>query len=304
MTDVTPLVRETAAETTGPVAVLGVGAMGGAVAMRLVQMGYRVSVYDINQATARKVKGARIATTIRDAVTGCVFVLTCLPTGSVLRSIAVGDGGLVESCSELTTVIDLSTVSPEDSVFVRDQLQMAKVSFLDVPLGRTTEDARKGNALAMIGGDEAVVASAMTVIRAFASECIYCGPTPSGTQMKLLNNITALGVLFISIEIIEAAGRLGMDQKLVRDVLLKTNARNGHMETTIRDKVFANDYSLGFRGELALKDANLALAVLHGVGLFGNILDHVPEAVNSLVDSGFGAEDVCAYAKFLRRTTV
>jgi 3-hydroxyisobutyrate dehydrogenase-like beta-hydroxyacid dehydrogenase len=116
------------------VAVLGLGAMGRAIAARLLDAGHDVRVW--NRTTGRDEElvaaGARRADTPADAVGGAEVVITMVTDGAALEQVLFGDDGAASAISRNATLIDMSTVGPSAIVSVAERL--APVSVLDAPV--------------------------------------------------------------------------------------------------------------------------------------------------------------------------
>lgn len=283
---------------TERVALVGAGALGGAVAERLLATDYNLHAFDPDPAIRAQPRLSRVkwGTSIGRTVAGCGIVLTCLPDGPTVEQVMeelalhVQAGGVV---------VDLSTVLPATSRGAASKLATRGIDFVDAPVGRTTEHARRGEALALLGGKPDVVARSRAVVDAYASDVIYCGPTGAGSTAKLLNNILALSVLFGTLEVLNAAEACGIERDLMVRVLSMTNARNGHLETTVREKVLVGDFAPGFAARLGLKDARLGMTLLSGVGAPVFVGMGALSGAEAMVASGRGEEDVCGYYSML-----
>ena len=133
----------TEVQASETVAIIGAGAMGGAIARRLADVGCSVRAYDPNEAQVAALRSYNVVSTrsIAEVVEGVRFVITCLPNGTVLRSVV---GEIVSSLSRHTVekplVLDCSTVAPSESFAAYSELRSIGVDFVDMPVGRTTDD--------------------------------------------------------------------------------------------------------------------------------------------------------------------
>lgn len=283
---------------TERVALVGAGALGGAVAERLSAVGYEVHAFDPDPKvrTRSGLGGVEWGSSIESAIAECRVVLTCLPDGRAVEEVTEELAGHAQAG---TVVVDLSTVLPSTSREAASKLARREIDFVDAPVGRTTEHARRGQALALLGGKPEVVGKVRGLVDAYASDVIYCGLAGAGSTAKLLNNILALSVLFGTLEVLNAAEACGLDRELMASVLGMTNARNGHLETTVREKVLVGDFAPGFAARLGLKDARLAMILLSSVGAPVFVGLGALSGAEAMVASGRGEQDVCGYYAML-----
>lgn len=295
--------REAEQQISNCLAVVGVGAMGGAVARRLCRVGYSVSVFDLDTARSREIAGddMRVASSASDAASDADLIVTCLPDGTSLVSAILGLDGVSSSARAGSIVLDLSTVLPEESQLIASELAGRDVGFVDCPVARTTDHALRGELVAMLGGAPDAIAAVRPVVEQLATDVIECGPVGSGTTMKLINNLCAMSVLLVTIEAVAAGELAGITREVVVEVLSSTGVRNGHLLTTIPDRVFRGEYAPGFRTTLAQKDVRQALEYLGRVGADVRVSSGSLAAITQLAGTGARNLDVSSYYEMVSR---
>lgn len=287
-------------QSTIRVGFIGLGLMGGAIAERLAVQGFPSTVHDVSksQMSAMEHFGAAAASSLQNVAEEADVICICVPNGQIMRQI-VTDPDFVHALRPGTAVLDFSTVSPSDSRFAAEYLSSRDVTFTDVPIGRTPDHARRGELLIMAGAKEPSNDAAGEVLRALSTEIFYCGGPGLGTAMKLVNNLCNQTILFVTLEAINMAISSGLEQDLAYEVLTRTNANNGHLQTTVPARAFADSYDGGFKLNLARKDIALAIEAANSVGVAVPISASSLQAATLAINSGKGNLDSSAYYQWL-----
>src|SRR6478752_10713620 len=107
---------------------IGLGAMGGRMASRLLERGRPVLAYDTDPAAIATLseRGAQPCSSIAELAGRAPTVLLSLPTPEVVRAVALAPGGLLEG-SAIRTCVDLSTTGPAVSHEVAEGLAAAGI---------------------------------------------------------------------------------------------------------------------------------------------------------------------------------
>jgi 4-hydroxybutyrate dehydrogenase/sulfolactaldehyde 3-reductase len=240
------------------VAFLGLGTMGGPMALNLIRKGHELAVYDIAaKSVARFEKeGCRIAADPRDAAQGAEAVITVLPTSRQVRETALAAAPAMPAG---TLFIDMSTGSAADSVGLGRELAARGIAMLDAPVGRTPADAERGALLVMVGGREEDVERARPLFEAMADTIHYMGPPGSGIRTKLVNNYISMVDMLLVAEALTLARKCGLDRDKVVQVIRGTVAGKGQINVNYPKKVLAGDITPDFPLRMGLKDIGLAL---------------------------------------------
>jgi 3-hydroxyisobutyrate dehydrogenase-like beta-hydroxyacid dehydrogenase len=239
---------------------IGIGSMGRPIARRLLQAGYKVSVYDRDRAKVAALagSGATVAESMAELASTVDVILSCLPNDDAVRSVYTGSNGVFAHMRPGSGVIEMSTVNPETS---RELFKLGSergVSVLDVPISGSTPAAEQGTLTLFGGGNEKIFHNAEPIFRALAQQYFYLGPSGSGTTMKLVVN-TLLGVGMQAIaEAVALGQKAGLNRDRLFDVLSHTAviapAHVGKLARAAR-----NDYTPQFAIRLMNKDFRLIL---------------------------------------------
>ena len=239
---------------------IGIGSMGRPIARRLLQAGYKVSVYNRDRTKAEALVGdsAVVANSIAELASNTDVILSCLANDDAVRNVYAGTEGVFANVRPGTVVIEMSTVNPETSRELYKLGAARAVSVLDVPISGSTPAAEQGTLTLFGGGDEKIFHNAEPIFRAIARQYFYLGPSGSGTTMKLVAN-TLLGIGMQAIaEAVALGQKAGLNRHRLFDVLSHTAViAPAHIGKLTR--AAANDYSAQFALRLMNKDFRLIL---------------------------------------------
>ena len=239
---------------------IGIGSMGRPIARRLLQAGYKVSVYNRDRAKAEALagSGATVKESVAELASAADVILSCLANDDAVRSVYAGPEGVFANVHPGTVVIEMSTVNPEISQELYKLGSARAVSVLDVPISGSTPAAEQGTLTLFGGGDEKIFHNAEPIFRAVAHQYFYLGPSGSGTTMKLVvNALLGVGMQAIA-EAVTLGQKAGLNRDRLFDVLSHTAviapAHAGKLA-----KVARNDYTPQFAIGLMNKDFRLIL---------------------------------------------
>jgi 3-hydroxyisobutyrate dehydrogenase-like beta-hydroxyacid dehydrogenase len=197
----------------GPVAVIGLGIMGGAIAANLVRAGHPVRGFDLDAArvAAARDAGVAITTSATQCAAGCRVILASLPSDRALDSTV--DALLAQRASLAgdAVLVELSTLSPEAKSRSEARLAAAGVAMLDCPISGTGAQAVTGDLVLYSSGDEAAVRRCEPVLRAFSRAVHYVGAFGNGMRLKLVANLLVAVHNVATAEAIALAKRAGLD---------------------------------------------------------------------------------------------
>lgn len=239
---------------------IGLGNMGSRIAQRLLDHGYRLEVYDRNFAKAEGIaaKGAVVAKNILELARSADVLLSCLTNDEAVRSVFLEPAGVLGGARPGTTVLEMSTISPETSRELHRLSARKGIDVLDVAISGSTPAAEQGMLTLLVGGNEDLFRAVEPIFRSVARQHFLLGGPGSGTAMKLVvNTLLGLGMQAIA-EAVVLGEKTGLDRKRLLEVLSKTAVvAPAHVGKLAR--IAINDYSPQFPLSLMNKDFQLIL---------------------------------------------
>jgi 3-hydroxyisobutyrate dehydrogenase len=237
---------------------IGLGNMGAPMAANLVAAGHQVIGFDL---AAAMPEGVRKADSVMDAVKGCEAVITMLPNGDILQSVA---SDILEVMDKKAVFIDCSTVDVESARAVADAATALGLLAVDAPVSGGIGGAAAGTLTFMAGGSPEAFARAAPLFEIMGQKAVHCGESGSGQAAKICNNMI-LGVTMIATcEAFALADKLGLDRQKMFDVVSTSSGSSWSMNAYcpapgVGPKSPAdNGYKPGFAADLMLKDLRLS----------------------------------------------
>jgi len=274
--------------------VIGLGAMGGHMAMNLHKAGKLHAVWNRTRSKAEDFSAGtdiKTADTPQQLAGECdLIVLSVARDEDVLEMVRA----VSESIRPESVVVDTSTVSSETARRAAAMLVERKAHFLDCPVSGGVEGARTGALAMMAGGDVAVLDRVRPVLSAIAANIAYIGPSGSGQACKAVNQLMAAGINQAVTESLAFGQALELDMDRVIDIISTGAAGNWFLDHRGKS-MLAGSYRPGFKLSLHHKDLCICQAMLKTVSnshlpLIEMTLDHY----RRLMDAGYGDEDISA----------
>jgi 3-hydroxyisobutyrate dehydrogenase len=291
------------------IAFIGLGNMGGPMALNLKKAGHDVSGFDLSEAARTKfaADGLSIAASAAATLDGAEVVISMLPASQHVESLYLGEDGLLARIAPGTLVIDSSTIAAASSRKVAEAAARRGIAVIDAPVSGGTGGAIAGTLTFMVGGSAADLERARPLLEKMGANIFHAGDAGAGQTAKICNNML-LGILMIGTSEALALGVAnGLDPKVLSEIMRRSSGGNwalekynpmpGVMETAPASKGYAG----GFGTDLMLKDLGLAQENATAVkaatplgGLARNLY-----AAHSL--AGHGALDFSSVLKMLHK---
>ncbi len=240
------------------IAFIGLGNMGAPMAANLVKAGHKVTGFDV---AAPMPEGVAKAASAAEAAEGAEVVITMLPNGDILRSVAAE---VIPAMARGAVLLDCSTVDVESARAVAADAHAAGLGALDAPVSGGVGGATAGTLTFMVGGDRAAFETAGPLFEVMGQKAVHCGPPGNGQAAKICNNMILGATMAVTCEAFALADRLGLDRQAMFDVVSTSSGYSWSMNAYcpapgVGPKSPAdNDYRPGFAAELMLKDLRLS----------------------------------------------
>ena len=250
------------------IAFIGLGNMGGPMAINLVKAGHQVSVFDLSkEAVAHVVEQG--AVTFDDAIScvkGAEFIVSMLPAGKHVEAVYLTAGsGLAEHIEPGSHVIDSSTIDAQTSQKVASVLAEKGINFVDAPVSGGVGGAVAGTLSFMVGGSDNEFAQVKPILEAMGKNIFHAGQHGAGQIAKVCNNMLLSVLMVGTSEALQLGLANGLDAKVLSNIMSKSSGSNWTLDVYnpcpgVMDNVpSSNDYQGGFMVDLMAKDLGLAM---------------------------------------------
>jgi 2-hydroxy-3-oxopropionate reductase len=284
---------------TDKIALIGAGAMGGAIGARLVATGTRLAVFDLDpdKLAPLVAAGATAAPSAADAAKDARAVILSLNAPHIVRAAVFGPDGVAQGAAPGTLIIDMSSIDPAATKALAADAAAMGLAWVDSPLSGGIPKAATGELTLMQGGASEDVAAAQAILAKVASNQTHMGPAGAGQTTKLINQVLCgLGFLAVA-EATALAEAAGVDVAKIPQAL-----RGGRADSAILQEYMprfaTRDYRRTGRIDNMVKDLNGAADLAR--------LTHTPmpltalcaEIHRMLTSAGLGGEDQAALMEF------
>ncbi|SEA56175.1 3-hydroxyisobutyrate dehydrogenase [Alkalimonas amylolytica] len=249
------------------IAFIGLGNMGGPMAINLVKAGHQVKAFDLSLEALATVKaeGAEVAASAADAATGADFVISMLPAGKHVLGLYLGEQGIAAQIKPDALVMDCSTIDADSARKLGAGLAEQGIAFIDAPVSGGVGGAKAGTLTFIVGGSEADYQRAVPVLQGMGKNIFHAGAIGAGQVAKICNNMLLSILMVGTSESLQMGIDNGLDPKVLSEIMLKSSGRNWTLELYnpcpgVQENVPAsNQYQGGFMVDLMAKDLGLAL---------------------------------------------
>jgi 3-hydroxyisobutyrate dehydrogenase len=234
-------------------------------ARNLLKQGHKLKVHDVVSELVKKLEkdGVEVATSAAECARGVELVITMLPSSPHVRSVYLGEYGVLKGAAPGTPLIDSSTIDPLTAREVAMDAKAKGCPMVDAPVSGGVGGAEAGTLTFMVGGDAKDFEIARPVLQAMGKNIVHCGGIGNGQVAKICNNLMLAIEMIATSEGMTLAAKLGMDPKVFAAIVNTSSGRCWSSDTYnpypgVLDAVpSSRGYAGGFGSDLMLKDLTL-----------------------------------------------
>jgi 2-hydroxy-3-oxopropionate reductase len=277
------------------IAFIGLGIMGRPMAANLVRAGFEVVGFNRSSDATRALieVGGRGAGSLAEAVEDANVVATMVPDSTDVELVLTGPGGVFDSATEGSLIIDFSTILPEVAKRMAVQGAERGMRVLDAPVSGGEAGAIEGTLSVMVGGAAEDFAAASAVFDAVGATIVHVGPSGSGQTVKAANQLIVAGNIELLAEAIVFLEAHGVDAAAGVKVLGGGLAGSTVLQRKAADMLDRN-FTPGFRVALHHKDMGIVTKAAREAGVAIPLGAQVAGLIASLNAQGQGGLDSSA----------
>ena len=237
---------------------IGLGNMGAHMAHNLAKAGHTVLGFDTQ---VLKVEMVEIVPTARDCVETAEVVITMLPNGEILKSVA---NETIKYMKQGSVFLDCSTVDVASAKSVAEISKNHKIIPVDAPVSGGIGGAQQGTLTFMVGGPNEGFIKAKELFDIMGQKAVHCGGSGNGQSAKICNNMILGATMIATCEAFALADKLGLDRQAMFDVVSTSSGYSWSMNAYCPAPGIGpqtpsdNNYVPGFSSDLMLKDLTLS----------------------------------------------
>ena len=250
---------------------IGIGVMGIPMAGHLAKAGYALTLHDINRTNADKLaeanEGIRVVEAPRAVAEASDIVITMLPSGKVVREVALGDSGLIDGFQSGALLLDTSSCEPWLTIETAKSLAEKGVDMVDAPVSGARSGAESAELVFMVGGEKGSITRVSPLLQIMGKQVFHLGPVGAGHAMKCINNLCSALIFMATTEGLTIGKKFGLDPDVMTDVLNVSTGGSWISQTQIKQRITSRKFDDAFRLDLMVKDIGIAMELANSQGL-------------------------------------
>lgn len=281
---------------------IGLGIMGKPMAKHMVSAGHELFVSDLNVEAVNDlvILGAKTAT-LREIAENTEVIITMLPNGAIVKSVITdGPDALINYLDKHHFIIDMSSLTPDDSRYLGEKLSVKGTRFADAPVSGGEPLAITGELAVMVGCAEEDFEYIKQVIAPMSKSVIRVGEIGSGSLVKLANQIIVNSNIIALSEAVVLGKKFDIELKAMFEAIRYGLAGSAVMEAKF-PKMIAEDYQPGGTININYKDLKNVVSTCDNNNITLPIVNMVKEIYKSEVTFGNGMNDHSGVIKYIER---
>ena len=282
------------------IGIIGIGAMGYAMATNLHRRGHALQVRDIDPAAvaAAAALGLAVCDSPAALAARCDLIAIVVVDAPQIDAVLFGADGVVHAAAGAApTVMICSTIAASDTERFRDRLAGHGIALLDAPISGGPARAASGTMSMMLACEQALRERHEPVLREMAATLFYVGEkVGDAARTKLVNNLLAGINLVAGAEALALGARLGLDKRALFEVI-KASSGASWIVTDRMARALDGDYAPRARSVILTKDVGLAVQMADAAGVATPLGDAALRLFEATVAAGLGELDDAAVIK-------
>jgi len=286
----------------GKVGFIGLGAMGGPMALNLVKAGVALVVHDIDEVKTEPLtaKGAEVAGSAQVVAASAERTIVIVETTEQAESVIIGAHGIIRGARPGHIVICMSTIDPFAAQSIADRLAALDIDMLDAPVSGGTGRAQSGELSVIVGGAPDIFEKCQDLFGALGSRSFHVGPLGSGLAMKLVNNMLVQVNTVAVAEALVLGVKAGLDPQTMYEVVRVSTGASAAWDLRV-PRILAGDFEPGGTIDISYKDQELETAFAKRLGvplLLANLTQQVYQMARA---QGLNKQDGSAIVKIFEQ---
>ncbi|MFB6189035.1 MAG: NAD(P)-dependent oxidoreductase [Halapricum sp.] len=279
---------------------IGLGAMGAPMAWNLDEAGYELLVYNRSDSPTEPFAeaGIDVLESPREIGQQADVVITMVTDDDALAAVLDGEEGLLAGVDGNTTVIQMSTVTPDATLAAAQTVRAQNARFVDAPVSGTVGPAEEGTLTVLAGGEDDVLDDVEDILAAMGEPIVRCGDAGDGARAKLFVNLLLGDMMSAYAEALTFGTAQGLDFDTMRTVV-EAGAVDSPLYRIKGAAIADRDFEPRFPVDLQFKDLRYANEVANEIGVQLPQTAAVRESFSAASAMGHGEEDMTAVLKYL-----
>jgi len=284
------------------VGVIGLGMLGNAVALHLLDSGFEVTAYNRTREKTLllKEKGVKIATSPKEVAENSELVIIIVKDADAVKQVSFEKNGIIDANQEKLIVADMSTIDPIESKNISEKFQEHKIKKLDIPVMGGPNVAITGELVMMASGDRGSFEQCKNILDNIASKIFFLGESGVAHSVKLAMNLQITMLALALSEGITLVKKSGVDPKIFLEILNSTYFKTGMSENKAY-KMIAGKYDATFTLANLKKDISTITNTAKFLGMDLPMISKAEELYGNAIKEGLGEIDYTGIIEYLKK---
>lgn len=251
------------------IGLIGAGNMGRPIAENLLREISALVVYDKKPKIMKKMEeiGAKVTQSPAEVASQTNVIFVIVPSSTEVDDVLFGQNGVVETATDGTVIVDMTTSEFQFSTRVAERLSKLGLEYLDSPMTGGVLGAKEAQLLLMVGGKHEIFKKYLHFFEIISKRAIYLGKAGSGHLMKLIHNQLSHATFLATCEAVTLGQEYGLSSKTMIEVFNSGNARSYATEVRFPRFILPETYDMGATFETVYKDISIVRKIGEEAGL-------------------------------------
>ncbi len=249
---------------------IGLGRMGNPMAMRLLDAGFRLCVYDVFAEAMKPFaeRGAVTVSSIKALAERVDVIITIVPADQQIIDIYTGSEGIIRNAKKGTLCIEMTSAMGRTMKQIKQYAAKnnPNIAFVDAPVSGGVAGAEKGTLTIMVGGEQEDIEKSGPYLNVMGGKLLYSGKLGDGKSVKMINQMLNAMNTAAAAEAMFLARKLGIDTDILIDIVNNSSGGSWVMKNNIPKFMLPRQYDKGFKLALMTKDLRLGASEAQTLG--------------------------------------
>ena len=284
------------------IGIIGMGMLGNAVALHLLDSGFEVTVYNRTKekTTQAREKGAKVVTSPKEIAENSELIITVVKDAAAVKEISFEKDGIIEGKHEKLIVADMSTIDPTESKNISRKFQEHNIHKLDIPVMGGPNVAISGNLVMMVSGNKESFDRCKNVFEKIANKVFFLGESGVAHSVKLAMNLQITMLALALSEGIILMKKANVDPKIFLEILNSTYFKTGMSEKKAF-KMVDSKYDATFTLSNLKKDISTITSAAESLGIELPMIKKAEQVYENAVKEGFGEIDYTGIIEYIKK---
>ena len=284
------------------IGIIGIGMLGEAVTLNLLNLGFDVSVYNRTKEKAAEVEknGATVMNSPKAVADNSELIIIIVKDASAVKEVSFGKNGIIESENKKLIVADMSTIEPSESREIADKFEQKQIQKLEIPVMGGPNVAITGKLVMMASGPKNSFEQCKTIFEKIANKVFFLGTQGTANSIKLAMNLQITMLALSLSEGITLVEKSEVDPKIFLEVLNSTYFKTGMSENKAF-KMIDGDYDATFTLSNLKKDISTMISTSKKLGIELPMIMKAEKIYENAIKEGLGNNDYTGIIEYIKK---